>query len=692
MDYFIELIHQGGPGMYLLIGLTIIGLPLSMVLGVLSIVKWRVPAFTYVGLPLLVLSLGAGLTVQGMLYANEALVFASLDTLSTLAHAGFSTSLVSLGGGALAAGALLTLGAMAGALGNLAGVGRDARLDLLPSLASGGLLLMGGLALLGWSLLSSATGIGVGIGMIMLSPVLLLAALRRSEDDAVQSRLAEGRASVALCVIGAIACVALWSTVEGLIILHSALGYSSSEGRAAVFAMGGALHATTLQIGIVGVLTASLSGLLSWTTVMRSLTARRTLVSLGLTALGLLLFTGILAMLSMQYDVLKQNWPEVRLASLDSAIDLPEPVLLNGIEAEYAQLPAFSQLVTRSDAGWSSQERGGALASLSPDSCTDGRLLVAVSSSTPAQELAQTPWNATPCPLLLLARSTLLTESGDPFQDVLAYHALPFLWIPPETDTGPEDAPEPEEASAPEDGMDALLDMLTDSDEMFKIPQLDSVYEDNATLIVTESDAGVTLYHRGTAQPAPDLTEAIASARSLADTLGEDDFLTLAFAPGPSWTTQQLVSACAGFQGPQLTDEDSPLSCALLSGFDASRLQRRSPQEAPERDAMISQGDVTLIGSLEKAQISDVLQDNISPIRLCYERALMSNPALSGALTVKFVIARDGSVSTASVRTSTLGDSTIERCITDRIRTLQFPQPNGGGIVIVTYPFVFTPG
>ena len=32
MDYFIDLIHQGGPGMFFLLGLTIIGLPLAALL------------------------------------------------------------------------------------------------------------------------------------------------------------------------------------------------------------------------------------------------------------------------------------------------------------------------------------------------------------------------------------------------------------------------------------------------------------------------------------------------------------------------------------------------------------------------------------------------------------------------------------------------------------------------------------
>jgi hypothetical protein len=34
-------------------------------------------------------------------------------------------------------------------------------------------------------------------------------------------------------------------------------------------------------------------------------------------------------------------------------------------------------------------------------------------------------------------------------------------------------------------------------------------------------------------------------------------------------------------------------------------------------------------------------------------------------------------------------DSTVESCINARVKSWQFPKPKGGGIVVVTYPFLF---
>ena len=43
----------------------------------------------------------------------------------------------------------------------------------------------------------------------------------------------------------------------------------------------------------------------------------------------------------------------------------------------------------------------------------------------------------------------------------------------------------------------------------------------------------------------------------------------------------------------------------------------------------------------------------------------------------------------AMINSSTLENRGVERCITDKIRRWSFPEPKGGGIVLVEHPFVF---
>ena len=60
-------------------------------------------------------------------------------------------------------------------------------------------------------------------------------------------------------------------------------------------------------------------------------------------------------------------------------------------------------------------------------------------------------------------------------------------------------------------------------------------------------------------------------------------------------------------------------------------------------------------------------------------------------MTVRFTIARDGSVKDVS-STSAMSSAEVARCVERSFRALQFPQPEGNGVVVVSYPIVFSPG
>lgn len=101
-------------------------------------------------------------------------------------------------------------------------------------------------------------------------------------------------------------------------------------------------------------------------------------------------------------------------------------------------------------------------------------------------------------------------------------------------------------------------------------------------------------------------------------------------------------------------------------------------------------GDVLVLGALDKSLIDAVVKRNLESIRYCYRRELARMPSLAGKVVIKFVIAKDGSVSTATTKTSTLNNAAAESCINGRFLRMQFPEPKGGGIVVVSYPFLFS--
>jgi hypothetical protein len=107
-----------------------------------------------------------------------------------------------------------------------------------------------------------------------------------------------------------------------------------------------------------------------------------------------------------------------------------------------------------------------------------------------------------------------------------------------------------------------------------------------------------------------------------------------------------------------------------------------------DHDIGISGGTPMVLGSLDKELIRRVIHAHRNEIRYCYERALTANPGLWGKVTVNFIIGGNGGVQSSKVKETTMNNAEVEGCIVQKIKMWKFPEPKGGGIVVVTYPFV----
>ena len=117
-----------------------------------------------------------------------------------------------------------------------------------------------------------------------------------------------------------------------------------------------------------------------------------------------------------------------------------------------------------------------------------------------------------------------------------------------------------------------------------------------------------------------------------------------------------------------------------------------APSTTSSSPPTITQGTASVRGSLSKQVIRSHIQSDINQIRFCYEQQLAQNPNLTGRVSVRFVISQSGQVSAAAVAGSTISNTDVEQCVVRAIQRISFPQPSGGGVVIVTYPFFFQPG
>jgi hypothetical protein len=100
---------------------------------------------------------------------------------------------------------------------------------------------------------------------------------------------------------------------------------------------------------------------------------------------------------------------------------------------------------------------------------------------------------------------------------------------------------------------------------------------------------------------------------------------------------------------------------------------------------------VAVAGGFHPSSSNASCAKNFETLRGCYEGGLGRNSELTGRVTVRFVIGRDGKVSNAADGGSNITDAEVQRCVVQAIGGLEFPPPLNG-VVSVVYPNMFAPG
>jgi len=106
-------------------------------------------------------------------------------------------------------------------------------------------------------------------------------------------------------------------------------------------------------------------------------------------------------------------------------------------------------------------------------------------------------------------------------------------------------------------------------------------------------------------------------------------------------------------------------------------------------DISITQSDPEVTGSMDPELIRRVVRSHLDQLKYCYDNALTRNPKLTGKVSVRWIITEAGTVASSNVVGTTTNTPELDRCIAGRVLTWIFPKPKGGGVAVVTYPFVF---
>jgi hypothetical protein len=95
-------------------------------------------------------------------------------------------------------------------------------------------------------------------------------------------------------------------------------------------------------------------------------------------------------------------------------------------------------------------------------------------------------------------------------------------------------------------------------------------------------------------------------------------------------------------------------------------------------------------GKIDSRRVTAFIRSKQGQVRQCYERRLRQNNILHGVLVAQIKISPAGRAMDVSFPQDTLHDSQVQQCVRSAIGSWQFPQPEGG-YVVVSNPFRFEP-
>ncbi len=106
-------------------------------------------------------------------------------------------------------------------------------------------------------------------------------------------------------------------------------------------------------------------------------------------------------------------------------------------------------------------------------------------------------------------------------------------------------------------------------------------------------------------------------------------------------------------------------------------------------DLNVGDSEAEFTGSIDKDAIRRVIRDNRAQLQFCYDQALRRNSDVYGKIELHWEIVDHGRAVNVRVKSNSVGDSRMGRCLARVIGGLTFPEPPPDTAADVIYPFVF---
>ena len=163
-------------------------------------------------------------------------------------------------------------------------------------------------------------------------------------------------------------------------------------------------------------------------------------------------------------------------------------------------------------------------------------------------------------------------------------------------------------------------------------------------------------------------------AAGMTRTINADSGDVSGFVPGGEGIS--AAGAVVGTKGFEVTDDGPELK-------DMEKQERKIKSK-------VKAGDADVLGDMDKRAVQATIRRRMGALQNCYNRALRTNPGLSGKMTYTITISVMGTVTSVNIDADTVRDPSVASCTTMKIKNWRFPAEGAEDSSEVTFTVVFS--
>lgn len=113
---------------------------------------------------------------------------------------------------------------------------------------------------------------------------------------------------------------------------------------------------------------------------------------------------------------------------------------------------------------------------------------------------------------------------------------------------------------------------------------------------------------------------------------------------------------------------------------------------APANEPRLSIGEITTRGPLSHELVEKEIRRRFPEAGKCFQADPNRKPIEAGTVSLQVTVGANGQVLASTVAKSTLSNTRAETCLSQAARHWEFRKTSGGGLTMITCPYLYEPG